>query len=636
MSITVTIDSVDRTSSVAARSLKIVDNLNQQVDNLSFIVKKYGSLTYTPELGDVVVVTKDATTVFGGVIVKIGEVVSARNVIQYEVQCNDYSQFLRRQLVTERYTSQSVNAIIADIVTTYTSDGITDNDVDAPVVIDSISFNRLTVAECLQKLANALSYVWYVDASKSIHFFAKNTELAPFNLTDSSNNYIYDSLQITTDLTQVKNSVLVQGGEATSETTRTEYFSGDTTRTFFALANKFASVPTVTVGGVGKTVGTENIDDEASFQFMWNFNEKYIRSTTGNTPGSGTNNVVVTGYYLYPIVVQVPSPASITTYGTYEFAITDKSIVSQDEAINRALAELTAYQNELSEGSFSTYTDGLRSGQTITITSTQRNKNISVVIQSITASVHDATGDVFRYDVKFATLKTLGIIQYLQSQLLQKEIIVDDQETILSVKPFTDSDIILTDTISTPTASTGPYKWAGSNVVIDSYSETNQDATGAFNATTTRMGQTFTVSTEIILDRAVFYLKKTGSPTGNAVAKIYALSGTPGTNGTPTGAALATSDNFDAATLTTSYALTTFQFSGAQKITLAAGSYGVSIEHTGDASNHLDMGLDNSSASHSGNRFTWNGVSWTSSSVDACFYVYGDYNNLVWGYGTWS
>jgi len=458
MSFAVTINGSDKTTSVVFPSLRKTDVLNQSVDTLQFIVRKYGTLTYVPTLGHEVVVTRDAETVFGGVIVRITENVVASNILEYSVECNDYSQYLKRNLVTERYTSMSVQDIIDDLVANYTTDGFTTTGVDGTQIVRSISFNRLSVADSLQKLADALSFVWYVDYDMDIHFFPKNTETAPFNLSDTSQNYIYNSLEIMEDLTQVRNSVLVQGGEVVSASTRTEYFSGDATRVHFPLANKFSEIPTVTVGGVGKTVGTEYLDDDASFQCMWNFNEKYIRFTAGNTPGAGTNNVVVTQYYLYPIVVTVPSPASQLIYGTYAFAITDKSIRSQAEAVDRAFAELQSYQNELYEGSFRTYEDGLRSGQVITIDSAQRGKNIDVLIQSVTAIMRDPLGTQMEYNVKFATLKSIGIITYLQNQLRSKEVIVDDQETLLNFFPLADS-VGMSDSIAAPTSSTAPYLW---------------------------------------------------------------------------------------------------------------------------------------------------------------------------------
>lgn len=440
-------------------TLKKSDYLNAQVDNLEFKVKKYGSLTYVPSLGDEVIVTRNGTRIFGGVVVRIAENVEAAHILKYSIQCNDYSQFLKRELVTERYENTTVGAIIEDLVANYTQDGFTTSGVVGGLEIESFSFNRLNVADCLQKLADALSYVWYVDYEKDIHFFPKNTEVGE-TLTDTSANYIYDSLEIMEDLTQVRNSVTVQGGERISDTPRTEVFSGDGTKDQFTLANKYDSKPTITVGGVAQTVGVEFLDDDASFDVMWNFNEKYIRFTAGNTPGFGTNNISVSGTYLYPIVVRVPAPSSIAQYGIYEYTITDKSIKSQDEAVQRALAELESDKAERYEGSFRTYTDGFRSGQVVTITSTQRGKNIKVLIQSVTARMRDPEGNQLEYEVRFATLKSIGIIEYLQNQLRSKEVIVDDAETLLNFIPSDSDEITTSDSLATPTTSSPPYKWS--------------------------------------------------------------------------------------------------------------------------------------------------------------------------------
>lgn len=458
MTFVVTIDGTDRTSSVDYGSFRKRDILNQQVDTCQFDIKKYGSLTYVPTVGDEVSVTRDGSTIFGGVVARINEKIKASTILTYRVECIDYSQYLKRHLVTERYENMTVSAIVADMVTNYTTagDGITKTNTTSTLTIESITFNRLTVADSLQKLADAINYVWYIDYDKDIHFFSKNDELAPFSLSDSSNNYIYNSLEIVDDMTQIKNKVLVQGGEIVSSNTRTEEFDGDGTKDIFRLANKFSSKPTVTVGGTSQTVGTEFLDDDASFDCMWNFNEKYLRFTAGNIPASGTNNVDVTGNYLYPIVVNVPSPASQNIYGTYEFAIFDKSIRSQSEAIERAKAELLSYKNQIYDGQFRTYTDGLRSGQVLTINSNQRNKAIDVLIQSVTAVMRDPLGTKLEYTVKFATMKNIGIIEYLQNQLRSKEVIVDDQETILSFNELSDT-VGTSDTLSAPTASTGPY-----------------------------------------------------------------------------------------------------------------------------------------------------------------------------------
>lgn len=142
-----------------------------------------------------------------------------------------------------------------------------------------------------------------------------------------------------------------------------------------------------------------------------------------------------------------------------EHAIKDRTIKSQDEAIDRAVSELQAYANELDEGGFKTYSDGFRSGQVINIDYTPLGKDIDVLIQDVTMKVHGNSGDKYIYEVKFATLKTLGIIDFLQQRVLDEEITENELETLLNYFQLEDS-FNVSDSIGTPTTSSPPYKWS--------------------------------------------------------------------------------------------------------------------------------------------------------------------------------
>ena len=174
---------------------------------------------------------------------------------------------------------------------------------------------------------------------------------------------------------------------------------------------------------------------------------------------------------------------------------------------------------------------------------------------------------------------------------------------------------------------TGAVKVAAKTIlgVCDSYSESNYGTLASlYTGDYTACGQSFTGDGKP-LHSAVFYLRKNGLPTGNAVVKIYAHTGTFGDSSKPTGAALATSDVFDVATLTTSLALITFNFTGANRITLADGTYYVVvIEYSGgDSSNRVYVAKDDSSQTHEGNGCnSTDSLSWSSTSSDRVFYVY--------------
>jgi hypothetical protein len=164
--------------------------------------------------------------------------------------------------------------------------------------------------------------------------------------------------------------------------------------------------------------------------------------------------------------------------------------------------------------------------------------------------------------------------------------------------------------------------------LIDSYSESNySNSQGLLSARW--QGQSFLNPTEIVLDSVVFYLSKYGSPISDAYISIYAMTGTFGASGVPTGSILAESDPLDVTTLTTSHALKTFNFSGTNRITLSASTHYCIVLHHAESAwpDFIYNSIDLSSPTHPGDWFqSNNGTSWSHSSSGAVaniFYIYG-------------
>lgn len=162
---------------------------------------------------------------------------------------------------------------------------------------------------------------------------------------------------------------------------------------------------------------------------------------------------------------------------------------------------------------------------------------------------------------------------------------------------------------------------ASLDTVVDSFSNATIDNGGFLYSSFPAEGQSFTPNATGNINRASFWLKRSGSPTGTGVVKIYAHSGTYGTSSVGTGTALATSDPVNLAAISTSvYEKVTFQFSAGEQISLTSGTrYVAVVEYTGgDASNYFLMGFDGSSPTHGGNRVYKNGSSWTAWSAGDC------------------
>jgi len=144
------------------------------------------------------------------------------------------------------------------------------------------------------------------------------------------------------------------------------------------------------------------------------------------------------------------------------------------------------------------------------------------------------------------------------------------------------------------------------------------------------IGQCFSPTGDWTLTSATFYPKRTGSVSGNSNAKIYAVSGSCGTNGVPTGSALATSDNTNTNTFSTSYTIATYNFSGGEQITLTSGAnyfivfqMGTIADACGDGfTTYCEAGDNSTDATHGGNEAVYNGA-WSANAKDMVFAVYG-------------
>ncbi len=176
-------------------------------------------------------------------------------------------------------------------------------------------------------------------------------------------------------------------------------------------------------------------------------------------------------------------------------------------------------------------------------------------------------------------------------------------------------------------------------VVIDSYEVSNTtldlktthpSAVAQFSA----CGQTFRPTQNYTLTSIKFWLRKTGSPIGNAVACLYAHSGTFGSSGQPTGAALATSDVLDVSTLTTTLQYIELLFSGGQQYSLVANTpYCIVFQAPGsgtiDTDNYPQVGYQANTGTHEGNWVRHYSGNWGySSDHDTRFIVYGDGGEL--------
>lgn len=459
--IVVTINGTDRTSLIEFKSFSIANNLNNRADTCNFTILKHAGQTYQPTVGQEVIVADGATRLFGGVIISIDNELESDNIITQGIQCKDYSHFLDSRLAVNKYVDTTIENIIIDLVAQYAPTFNTAN-VNCTAVVKRVSFDRRNLTTILNQLSKMVDYSWYVDYYKNIYFFPKNDEVAPFSITDTGDNHLFSTLNVSKDYSQLRNRVTIRGDEEIGNTVTEKFTASDdpVERLFYRTANKFANIPSVTVTHgmtvIPQTVGIDYLNDETLFDCMWNFNEKYVRFTSVATEPHHNDLVSITSEPLFPVIVQRSDSTSISTYGTYEYFEENRGLKSRDDALEYCVAVIDAYKTPIIEASFQTYEDGLRAGQTITINSTLFGVNEELFIQKVTLKM--LTTDSYIYSVQCSTNRDNGIVSILRELLEKRDLEQVSDETLLSFEALTDT-IDITGVIDSITTQIPPYEW---------------------------------------------------------------------------------------------------------------------------------------------------------------------------------
>ncbi len=416
--LTLAINNIDRSSTIDWASIRKVEVLTKEPDSLEFRIKNHPGKTYQPMLSDEIILTDNGQRIFGGLITETKH--ENEGLLKYfSCTCKDYTYLMDRKLVNKTYTGQTVSAIITDLAATFMV-GFTTANVQGLSVIPKIVFNDEQPSKCIQKLADLLgNYNWYVDYFKDIHFFSEGEGDAPFNLDDATGNYVFGSLQITRNINQIRNSVIVRGGIKESSTLTDIKLADGQQKTFVAkplLSNLTISKSTNGTSYTVLTIGQDGIDDAATKDVLYNPNNGFIIFREDNKLASG-NFLKWSGVQVYPIKIVRKDWASISKYGEFQYVIKDENIKSEEQAKQRAAAEILKYAERINEGVFNTTKSGLKTGQWITIDSPalgyvdEKFKINRILFRARTSSS-------FEYEVHLIASETFGIIDALSKLLV--------------------------------------------------------------------------------------------------------------------------------------------------------------------------------------------------------------------------
>jgi hypothetical protein len=385
-----------KTRTVSAELIK-----SKQVNTFQFAINKTPN-KYVPQADDVVHFISDSKSYFGGKIIQPGGENLGGILEEGRFTCKSHAHTLDRQLVNRTFADESLKSIIKTILNNDTDGSFTMRKVpDATPKLKSVQFNYENPSQVFKTIHERIGWEWRVDPYKDIESFERaQGSQAAFNIDDSSGNYEWRTLNSQEKLENIKNSIIVRGGERKLDIAKADArdtFDADGTQNLFPLGYPYNfDQMTVELNGTEQSLGRDEVDDPANFQVLYNKSQDFIRFTT--KPSAG-DTVTVYGEAIIPILARATDDISVSRWGTFEDIIIDKTITTTEEAHDRAQEELNKYTGLKFEGQFKTKEPGLNVGDTLHLDSLKRDINVDVVINRIFVEMDTPNIPIFTVEV---------------------------------------------------------------------------------------------------------------------------------------------------------------------------------------------------------------------------------------------
>jgi hypothetical protein len=445
MAITLTIGGTNFASQFVKDSARIVEQIQNKGNTMHLVIKQAVGQT-APAVGKEIILKDGARFLFGGFINSITpNEVGLGQLILYDVECIDYTYLLINKYAQASYSNATLNAIVTDLLTNVASGyGLSSSGVVAVgPTVTTVAFNHIPLRKCFETLAKLTGYIWYIGYDKTVYFVDPVTAAAaPETIKDSATGN-HDTLTITSDLSQVRNDITVLGGtQESSPYTQTITIVAGSTAREWVLVYPVWTMTSIKLNGVAKTFGTDP-EPEGTNYFMYNAARGSVRCASGTTTPAGSDVIEVIFTYAIDVITEQQSSTSIAAMkaleggdGIHSYTIDDSTILSQDQAIQRALKELAGFANPIIQGKFTTRTGLLtagsyfKAGQVLTVNSPTYgiNSDTTYIIQKVTTTFEETTTSVeYKYAVEFGG-RLFGVVDFLLALGdTQPELLADGQ-----------------------------------------------------------------------------------------------------------------------------------------------------------------------------------------------------------------
>jgi|TARA_Y100000310_G_scaffold150013_2_gene149387 hypothetical protein len=450
MALTLTIGGTDRTAYYEAGTLRISEKLDLRY-NASFTMS---DASYRPTRGQSVVIADGATTHFEGIITRIKRrLLIDDTTFRYFITCGDHTYLFQNRLVNDPYDSQTLKAIVEDIIDSkFSLEGFDTSNVLTGPTIDKAVFSNIKACEAFDMLADITGYHWYIGTDKQLYFEERTTSTSAFNQTDASNNFLAGSMEYTTDLKRYRNRQLVRAGTDLTAS-RTETYDANETRRY-GMMFPLGIAPTIRVdtgSGFGAaTVGIRGL--ETGKDWYYQKNDHFITQDDGDTPltitGGYTEQIEVTYQGLFPLSIQAEDVAEMASRaseeggsGVYENLVNEPDIDETAGATEIADGLLRRYGAEKEIVTYKTDGEGLRAGTLQTIDLADHDIDDTFMIVEVSGQDLKKKDGYIRYTIKAVSGEYVGGWEKMFADLLRggRKLTIRESEVVSQTKSLSDT-----------------------------------------------------------------------------------------------------------------------------------------------------------------------------------------------------
>jgi len=410
---------VNRWNDLERGSLQIEAALTYQIDTCDFQIRGV-----QPIDGEEVIIEDNSLgRLFGGIITKVELLERVGGLKLWQVECEDYTFALDREMVVETYENLTADAIFRDIVSKYCPDFTVNGVQTGAPIVEYKLFDYVYPSEAFKQLCQYTGWEWQPDYYKDLKFFNPESlgESAPITIKRGA---MFTNFKHSIERQGLRNRVYVRGGTMLSDFFTYEVKTDGVSR-IWNLPHKPHEI-SMKVSEVTKSVGIENVSTEANFDYMVNYQEKYIRASIQTiTPVSGATMQFVYKYDIDVITIaeDVASQQTIAAVqggnGVYAYSIVDDSLTTIDAAEAAGNADLREHANPRVKGSFDTslgaFLGAIKSwqpGQLLTIDLLDRGIYNTFVVQRVALS--PKKNGVWSYHIEYGG-RMFGIADFLKA-----------------------------------------------------------------------------------------------------------------------------------------------------------------------------------------------------------------------------